>query len=30
VRQSQHYCYVWDGQEITAIYQKSNYTPERS
>ena len=30
VRQSQHYCYVWDGQKITAIYQKSNYSPERS
>ncbi|ADE16060.1 RES domain protein [Nitrosococcus halophilus Nc 4] len=25
VRQGPHYCYVWNGEEITAIYQKNHY-----
>jgi hypothetical protein len=29
VRQGPHFCYVWNGQEITGVYQKSSYTPEK-
>lgn len=30
VRQGSHYCYVWNGREITNIYKKNNYTPGNS
>jgi RES domain len=26
-RQGPHFCYVWDGQEISGVYQKSSYVP---
>ena len=28
VRQGPHYCYQWNGQEITDVYQKSSYVSE--
>ncbi len=30
VRQGPHFCYVWNGLEITDVYQKSCYTPEKT
>jgi hypothetical protein len=27
VRQGSHYCYVWDGQKIATVYQKTIYAP---
>ena len=27
VKQGTHYCYVWNGSEITEVYKKSKYTP---
>jgi hypothetical protein len=30
VRQGPHFCYVWNGKEITGIYQKSHYEPGQS
>jgi len=29
VRQGPHICYVWNGREISDVYQKSVYTPEK-
>jgi RES domain-containing protein len=26
VKQGKHYCYVWDGQTITSVYEKSEHT----
>lgn len=30
VRQGPHFCYVWNGEAITEIYQKSHYQPGQS
>jgi len=29
VKQGSHYCYVWDGYDITDVYKKSKYTPNQ-
>ena len=29
VKQSSHYCYVWDGSDITEVYKKSKYVPNQ-
>lgn len=29
VKQGSHYCYVWNGSDITEVYKKSKYTPNQ-